>query len=310
MKRGKTVVVAVAVLAVTLSSVPVQNGPTTVEAKSKLTLPELDWFYEGKNLRYRITNGSSTLTLNVTIADKSGTQAKFNYWTTSNGSKKWLQTRYQDKNRSDLNFTDFYTYLWVNQTNIETTDIGEVLQIGDSNYEMVAITTEHYVFQNETRTYKYDKTKGWLAEASYPDGVDVKLVDDTDGVPELDHGNVCETLEDNDDEKTRRCTALTTYAWAAIDDIGSCDAKLTGVVRALWPGWHLFDYGWKMSLEGQNNGGSINSDSGALLEDKDRMRDNVVRDAPSCDADAYVEIYNQGFPHPDTAFVDISLQLD
>lgn len=221
--------------------------------------PTLDWFYEGHTLEWKITNATDEMILNATIVDiDDEDNAVIEYWSVLNGTNESLATRYQNKNRSDLNLTDFYTYMWVNGSNVDGGVLEEVIKIGSSDYTLTAITTEYYVFENETRTYKYDLEHGYLAQAIYPDSEVNLCCARTDVIPETLDSNPCHDV-DGDGKKDGDYgsdSELTTEATAfvCLEDIGgggTCWVEWQGRSHIRWPTWHLFTYSYKIWKDGE-----------------------------------------------------------
>lgn len=214
--------------------------------------PTLDWFHEGHTLEYSITNGTSTLILNATIQEVDGNNLTWRYWTTSGGTEKELNWRWQNKDRQDLNVTGFYTYLWVNSTNVDG-GVGDVALIGDSDYSLDGVTLDHFVFSNGSWTFRYDLAKGWLDEADYEGQVQVELLGHRD-IPVGDHRPLYSCSTHTSESSIRiyseeDCTGYTATAFGAFDMTGRssppCNVDYEGEVGVLWPHWHLVLYKYK-----------------------------------------------------------------
>lgn len=262
----------------------------TVGNASAVDPPDLSWRKQGHTFEYSITNGTSTLNLNVTINNKTGSEMAFRYWTVENGSEKQLNVRHQDDNRSDYNLTGFHTYLWVNGTNTDG-GVGEIVTIGNSSYELTEVTLEHYVFQNESWTFKYDLAKGWLDAADYQGQVQVDLLGTRD--ENTDHlFQQCDT-DDHLNSQDQECFGLTTNSFAQVKrstkDSSGCDMTLRGHVIALWPGWHVFSYIWSIDLNGDAGGGIIPQSLDGLADTSGELRERSDTRRVSLGESSYVE---------------------
>lgn len=285
--------------------------PLTSVKAPQVDPPNLDWFHEGHNLEYRFTNGTATRILNATINEKKGSQLLWQYWTTNESGQEWLSYRWQDTNRSDYNITDFYTYLWVNETNVDG-GIGDVAIIGNSEYTLEAITTTHFIFSNGSWTFRYDLEDGWLDSADYGDQVSVELID----VRDIDTGHLqveeCRWIDNNGDEKDRRCRSLTTIARATIHDRGTDLADMAALIEVNWPHWHVFDYEWMIELEGKTWSDQHATGPGDILEPLFQQRNNENVETSEADAFSQIQNLDTKQPHnhnPDKANVDITLNV-
>lgn len=246
-----------------------------------VVLPSLDWFDEGHTLKYTITNGTASRTINATIDAKDGSMLTWRYWDVVNGSEEQLGLRFQDTNRTDYNGTDYLTYLWINATDVEE-GVGSIIQLGDSSYTLDLITLDHFVISNSSWTFRYDIDKGWLDEADYG----VTTVDLVSTRTSSFHVGVsgCES-DGSASRSSQTCRRLTTWSRAtvAFNSGNPCELALSGAVEAQWPGWGLFDYKWIINLDGDKKSDVVFSDQNDLIDGRDffksRGKDKVTDSA-------------------------------
>lgn len=214
---------------------------------AQVQVPSLDWLDpSGTNTFYfEVSNETETVLINATISNRtSDDDVTILYWTRVNGSKTILVGKNQNVNRSDLNISEFMTYLWVNRTNV--LEDGAIL--GWDDYDEV-VNLNYFEFKNETRTFYYDLDSGWLEKAVYPGGVEVNLVatahiDDLPDPPDLLVGDLCDGEEPDDDWDQDE--DLTIYVSSEVCLKGPnqdpCNIAWESRVHVRWPTWHIFRY--------------------------------------------------------------------
>lgn len=252
------------VLALMVSTVTV--GPAGL-VEAPIQLPSLDWFDEGHTFRYELYNATFSATFNATIDEVDGNTVIFGFWDHHNGTDQVIESIWMNKSREDLNHTDGYTFMWVNQTNVDT----DSALIGDGSYQLdlLASTEDTLVFENENRTFRYNASKGWLRKAILDD-LDLtwklRAVDQIQDVPTHSYVHEPKFCDNNNH------FGQGGYEWVLLDwepfgfdggptnDMhayanicgngsgGSCEIKVVAANQVDWWGWlyhgHWYSHYW------------------------------------------------------------------
>lgn len=216
--------------------------------------PDLSWIQNGFTLKYHAYNTTDTLDFNVTIEDKTASQATFVYWRVNSGQNDTFHSlNISIGNRSILDISYMYTFLWVNSTDLDT----ENAMIGAHEYECVlCLPGANKVFFNVTTdtTFTYDAVNGYLVKADYPDGTTVELTGTEDigqGAPASQVGPVFVCTRDHsksDSVAFPKVGAVTTVAQAELcwderaSETNACFGEAFAQVTTTGPLWALAYY--------------------------------------------------------------------
>lgn len=256
------------------------------QVDAAVQLPSLDWFEVGHTFEYRMYNDTFEWTFNATIKQIDGNQMLFDFWDVNDGTPETVHTRGRNKSRENLNFTDAYTFMWVNETNVDT----ESAIIGRGSYDLNLLesTDTTLVFENENRTLEYNATKGWLELAVFHEldiTWELRAARDAEAPANVDVDNPIYC-----DERTRRgkgdwdnVKVETAESWPLgvlpqmCWDEGlttTCYPKAVMVSRVEWVGWL---YQGSFTWAHQTNLGTGFSDSGSFLLHLDLVNARPLR---------------------------------
>lgn len=245
-----------ATAAVVLTLVLVTSGLSILpgsQVRGDLDLPTLDWFQEGHNFHYRLVNSSISMEFNATITAIDGNELTWNLWDTVNGTEDLIEIRARNKSRENLNLTDVYTFMWVNETNVNT----ESAIIGGTEYQLNLLesTDSTLAFENDNRTFRYNATKGWLKEGVFRDldltwellavnehpPVDDNIPPETDWCEESETATERPQWGASDEEARhkpwRHSRAIVCYNAPLVNDPADCEWKALAVSSVEWAAW-------------------------------------------------------------------------
>lgn len=249
-----------------------------VQVEAALELPSLDWFEIGHNFHYRLYNSSISMAFNATITGIDGNELTWNFWDHRNGTDDRIVIRGRNKSRENLNLTDVYTFMWVNETNVNT----ESAVIGNTEYQidLLESTDSTLVFENDNRTFRYNATSGWLKEADLRDrDLTWELVADND---HADVGNnlssdsdFCEESEDledwpgsdHDSDSTDFRMSVASVCYDRTVESNDCRWKALGVSGVQWVAWLINFENARFTYDHEATGAIDWQKAGRVIED-------------------------------------------